>query len=77
MSAVNVWRKYAGPKLSQRPKCALCREPQSLLIVGGHTLPPGKWGSARGVKRLGLCRRCIFALAGEASLLESQVVSRT
>ena len=77
MSAVNCWRKYAsGDDRRKRPKCYLCRESQSLLIVGGHTLPKGEWGTARGVKRLGLCRYCIFSFAREASLLESQAERR-
>ena len=74
MNTVTTWRKYAsGDDRRARPKCHLCRQPQNLLIVCGHTLPGGKWGTARGVKRLGLCRYCIFTFAREASLLESQV----
>jgi hypothetical protein len=73
--AVHTWRKYAsGDDRRKRPHCQLCRQPQGLLIVGGHTLPlPAKQGARGGVKRLGLCRCCIFTLAREASLLESQV----
>jgi hypothetical protein len=78
VSTTTAWRKYAsGDDRRMRPKCYLCRQPQNLLIVGGHTLPPRqKWGQKGGVKRLGLCRFCIFTLAREASLLESQVRER-
>lgn len=78
MSTVNVWRKYAsGDDRRKRPRCALCRSPQNLLIVGDHTLPPAlKQGQKGGVKRIGLCRYCVFSLAREASLLESQVRER-
>lgn len=75
MNTVSTWRKYADSyDARKRPRCHLCRQQKTLLIVCGHTLPPAKKrGVAGGVKRLGLCRYCIFSFAREASLLESHV----
>lgn len=68
------WRKYAsGDDRRRKPHCQLCRLPQNLLIVCGHTLPVAKRGAKSGVKRIALCRYCVFTFAREASLLESQV----
>ena len=63
----NTWRVYAsGDDARTKPWCRLCRTRVDVLIVGGHTLPPpGKPGTAGGVKRIGLCIECVRALAVE------------